>query len=45
METEHINMLEIMLPDIKVVSDFLSLPEKTKIQILELGMFLHNKKK
>tara|TARA_B000000557_G_C20795945_1_gene453257 strand:- start:419 stop:1582 length:1164 start_codon:yes stop_codon:yes gene_type:complete len=44
METEHINMLEFMLPDITVVSEFLSLPEKTKIQILELGMFLHNKK-
>ena len=44
MQTEEITMLEFMLPQTKVVSEFFSLPEKEKIEIIELGMFLHNKK-
>ena len=44
MQTEEITMLEFMLPQTKVVSEFFSLPEKEKIEIIELGMFLHKKK-
>ena len=44
MQTEEITMLEFMLPQTKVVSEFFSLPEKEKMEIIELGMFLHNKK-